>query len=88
MLDFWKLLPHGTLLFGIFAMGLGAVLSLFAIPVIVRIGKAKSLGYDPGYHFEACKGKKSVYCRPESYSSPVSGCRLFTRQKHILHYLP
>ncbi|MFA5815628.1 MAG: MraY family glycosyltransferase [Bacteroidales bacterium] len=43
MFDFWKLIPHATLLSGIFAMGLGALLSFIAIPVIVRISKAKGL---------------------------------------------
>jgi UDP-N-acetylmuramyl pentapeptide phosphotransferase/UDP-N-acetylglucosamine-1-phosphate transferase len=43
MLDFWKLIPHSTLLSGVFAMLLGALLSLMAIPVIVRISKAKGL---------------------------------------------
>lgn len=44
MLDFWNLIPHASLLSGVFAMGLGAVLSLIVIPVIVIISKAKGLG--------------------------------------------
>ena len=47
MFDFWKLLPDVTLLFGMFAMGVGAVLSFISIPVIVKIGKAKSLMAEP-----------------------------------------
>lgn len=47
MFDFWKLVPHATLLSGIFAMGLGALLSFMAIPVIVRIAKDKNLTDKP-----------------------------------------
>ena len=43
MVDFWKFIPHATLLSGIFAMGLGALISLIAIPVVVRICKVKGL---------------------------------------------
>jgi UDP-N-acetylmuramyl pentapeptide phosphotransferase/UDP-N-acetylglucosamine-1-phosphate transferase len=47
MFDFWKLIPHATLLSGILAMVLGAVLSLMAIPVIVKICNAKGLTDKP-----------------------------------------
>jgi len=47
MIDFWKLIPHATLLSGIFAMVLGAFLSFMAIPVIVRIARAKNLTDKP-----------------------------------------
>ncbi|MFA6126219.1 MAG: MraY family glycosyltransferase [Bacteroidales bacterium] len=47
MLDFWKLIPHATLLSGVFAMLLGAITSFIAIPVIVRICKVKGLTDKP-----------------------------------------
>jgi len=47
MFDFLDLIPDTALLYGIFAMGLSAVLSLVAIPVIVRISKAKGLMDQP-----------------------------------------
>lgn len=43
MFDFWQLIPHASLLSGLFAMLLAALLSFMAIPVIVRISKAKGL---------------------------------------------
>jgi UDP-GlcNAc:undecaprenyl-phosphate GlcNAc-1-phosphate transferase len=47
MFDFSELIPDTSLLYGIFAMGLSAVLSLLAIPVIVRISKEKGLMDEP-----------------------------------------
>jgi UDP-GlcNAc:undecaprenyl-phosphate/decaprenyl-phosphate GlcNAc-1-phosphate transferase len=47
MFDFWSLIPHSTLLSGIFAMILGAFISFMAIPVIVRVAKAKNLTDKP-----------------------------------------
>ena len=47
MFDFWKLIPHATLLSGISAMGVAALISLMAIPVIVRVARAKGLTDKP-----------------------------------------
>jgi UDP-N-acetylmuramyl pentapeptide phosphotransferase/UDP-N-acetylglucosamine-1-phosphate transferase len=47
MFDIWRLLPHGTLLAGFLAMGLSAVISLMAIPVIVNVARQKGLTDKP-----------------------------------------
>ncbi|MDD4646088.1 MAG: MraY family glycosyltransferase [Bacteroidales bacterium] len=47
MFDFWNLIPHACFLSGICTMLMGALLSFIAIPVIVKICKAKGLTDKP-----------------------------------------
>ncbi len=49
LFDFWQIIPHSTLLSGIGAMLLAALVSFLAIPVIVRVAKAKGLTDQPNH---------------------------------------
>lgn len=49
MFDFWSLIPHATLISSVLALLLAGVVSFIAIPVIVKLARAKGLVDKPNH---------------------------------------